>query len=41
MTSGQVGAPKGARLVGTEDGKALYDVGPGTWTFRSAYDTAD
>ncbi|WP_425840099.1 family 78 glycoside hydrolase catalytic domain [Streptomyces fractus] len=41
VTSGRVDAPQGARLVGTEGGKALYDVGPGTWTFRSTYDKAE
>uniref|UniRef100_A0AAU1U261 alpha-L-rhamnosidase n=1 Tax=Streptomyces sp. NBC_00119 TaxID=2975659 RepID=A0AAU1U261_9ACTN len=38
VTSGDVTAPKGARLVGDEDdGVAPYEVGSGTWTFRSVY----
>ncbi|MEV1024859.1 family 78 glycoside hydrolase catalytic domain [Streptomyces sp. NPDC050264] len=37
VASGKVTAPKGARLVGQKDGLATYEVGSGTWTFRSAY----
>ncbi|MFJ6633633.1 family 78 glycoside hydrolase catalytic domain [Streptomyces sp. NPDC091376] len=34
-TSGTVHADSGARLTRTEKGTAVYEVGSGTWTFRS------
>ncbi|GAA2297535.1 family 78 glycoside hydrolase catalytic domain [Streptomyces kunmingensis] len=37
VSTGRVTAPEGARLVGRADGVATYEVGSGTWTFRSAY----
>ncbi|MEU6844632.1 family 78 glycoside hydrolase catalytic domain [Streptomyces sp. NPDC046716] len=37
VTTGRAEAPKGARLVGQADGVATYEVGSGTWTFRSTY----
>ncbi|MFI0238701.1 family 78 glycoside hydrolase catalytic domain [Streptomyces sp. NPDC016845] len=37
VTSGRVSAPEGARLAGRADGVATYEVGAGSWTFRSAY----
>ncbi|MFF2324715.1 MULTISPECIES: family 78 glycoside hydrolase catalytic domain [unclassified Streptomyces] len=36
-TSDRVNAPDGARLVGHRDGVRIYQVGSGTWTFKSSY----
>ncbi|WP_318216014.1 family 78 glycoside hydrolase catalytic domain [Streptomyces sp. SCL15-6] len=37
FTGGRVGAPDGAKLLRTERGEAVYEVGSGDWTFTSVY----
>ncbi|WP_327365578.1 family 78 glycoside hydrolase catalytic domain [Streptomyces sp. NBC_01217] len=37
-TSGRVRADGGARLVGVENGAAVYEVGSGAWTFTSEFE---
>jgi alpha-L-rhamnosidase len=37
VTTGQVEADPGARLVRTEDGVAVYEVGSGEWSFNSTF----
>ncbi|MFF9497313.1 family 78 glycoside hydrolase catalytic domain [Streptomyces flaveolus] len=37
FTGGRVAAPDGAKLLRTERGEAVYEVGSGDWTFTSVY----
>ncbi|MFD8275732.1 family 78 glycoside hydrolase catalytic domain [Streptomyces flaveolus] len=37
FTGGHVAAPDGAKLLRTERGEAVYEVGSGDWTFTSVY----
>jgi alpha-L-rhamnosidase len=41
FTSGDVTAPRGAELLRTEQGEAVYEVGSGDWTFTSVYAAGD